>query len=137
MGLFDDLGKAMKKVEDEINKAELDKQVKDLDQGMNRTGHELSAEIKKAQDASSQKATVPAPASAGSAGARSPHPGYAKITAWVKRTQGSRISQISDPLQKKTELEQMTAEACSGLSEKTRNGFLAYLKSQNYEQLLR
>ncbi len=137
MGLFDDLGKAMKKVEDEINRAELDKQVKDLDQGMNKRGHELSAEVKAAQDSSSQKTTPPAPASAGSTSARTPHPGYAKITAWVKRTHGSRISAIADPLRKKTELEQMTAEACSGLSEKTRNGFLAYLKSQDYEQLLK
>jgi hypothetical protein len=135
MGLFDDLDKAMKKVEAEINKAELDKQVKDLEQGMNKAGHELSAEIKNAQDSPSQKAT--APVSTGSAGARSPHPGYAKITAWVKRTWGSRISSISDPDKKKTELEQMAAESCSGLSEKTRKGFLAYLKSQNYEQLLK
>jgi len=137
MGLFDDLGKAMKKVNDEINRAELGKQVKDLDQGMNKTGHELSAGMKKAQDSSLQKTTAPAPASAGSAQTRPPHPGYAKITAWVKRTHGGRISAISDPDQKKIELEQMTAEACSGLSEKTRKGFLAYLKSQNYEQLLR
>ncbi|MGA2122395.1 MAG: hypothetical protein ABSG49_10215 [Methanoregula sp.] len=79
MGLFDDLDAAMKKVEGEINKAELDKQVKDLDLGMNKTGHEISAEIKKSKDSPPQKASAPAPASASSAGARSPHPGYAKI----------------------------------------------------------
>jgi hypothetical protein len=50
MALFDDLGKAMKKVDDEIKKAELDKQVKELEQGINKAGHELSQEIKKAQE---------------------------------------------------------------------------------------
>lgn len=137
MGLFNELGKAMKKVEGEINKAELDKQVKDLDQGMNKTGHELSAEIKKSQGSPLQKASAPAPASASSAGARSPHPGYAKITAWVKRTGGSRINTVSDPNRKTPGLEQVAAESCSGLSQKTRKWFLAYLKSQNYEQLLK
>jgi uncharacterized protein YdcH (DUF465 family) len=55
MALFDDLGKAMKKVDDEIKKAELDKQVKDLEQGINKAGHELSQEIKKAQDTLNQE----------------------------------------------------------------------------------
>jgi len=133
VGLFDDLGKEMKKVESEINRAELDRQVKDLEEGINKAGHELSAEIKNAKGSQKSTATV----STGGTGARSPHPGYAKITAWVKRTWGSRLSSISDPDKKKTELEQMAAESCSGLSEKTRKGFLAYLKSQNYEQLLK
>jgi|WetSurMetagenome_2_1015567.scaffolds.fasta_scaffold126311_2 hypothetical protein len=51
MALFDDLAKEMKKVDDEIRKAELDQQLKDLEQGINKAGHELSQEIKKAQDA--------------------------------------------------------------------------------------
>lgn len=59
MALFDDLGKEMKKVEAEIHKADLDKQVRDLEQGINKAGHELSAEIRKAQDSASQEKTAP------------------------------------------------------------------------------
>jgi hypothetical protein len=135
MGLFDELGKAMKQVETEINKAELDKQIKELEQGMNKAGHELSAEIKKAQD--TPASGTPQASDGKSAPARTPHPGYAKITAWVKRTCGSRIGALSDPSQRTLELEQITTDACSGMSEKTRKGFLAYLKSQHYEQLLK
>ena len=64
MGLFDELGKAMKQVETEINKAELDKQIKDLEQGMNKAGHELSEELKKSQD-SPASGTPQAPAGQG------------------------------------------------------------------------
>jgi hypothetical protein len=52
------------------------------------------------------------------------------------RYQG-KLAGISDPLQKKLELEQFSAEASSGLSPKAKKGFLEYLKSQNYEQLLK
>jgi hypothetical protein len=134
MGLFDELGKAMKQVETEINKAELDKQIKDLEQGMNKAGHELSEELKKSQEPPAPGTTQP---STGKAAARTPHPGYAKITAWVKRTCGDRIGALSDPAQRTLELEQITTDACSGMPEKTRTGFLAYLKSQNYKQLLK
>ncbi|NMB77973.1 MAG: hypothetical protein GYA23_02620, partial [Methanomicrobiales archaeon] len=47
------------------------------------------------------------------------------------------IAAVNDPYQKRTELEQVAAEATSGLSAKAKKGFLDYLKSQNYEQLLK
>ncbi|MDD4136604.1 MAG: hypothetical protein PHT99_01745 [Methanoregula sp.] len=59
MGLFDDLGKDMKKVELEIHKTDLDKQIKDLEQGIHMAGHEISAGIKKAQDSASGENTAP------------------------------------------------------------------------------
>jgi hypothetical protein len=57
MGLFDELGKEMKKAEAEIHKADLDKQVRDLEQGINKAGLELSAEVRKAQDSASLEKT--------------------------------------------------------------------------------
>ncbi|MDD1694393.1 MAG: hypothetical protein LUQ71_06675 [Methanoregula sp.] len=59
MTLLDDLGTEMKKVETELHKAELDKQIRDLGQGINKAGHELSAEILKSQDSPSAENTVP------------------------------------------------------------------------------
>jgi len=59
MGLFEDLGKDMKKVEAEIHKADLDRQIKDLEQGINKAGHEVSAGIRRAQDSASQENTAP------------------------------------------------------------------------------
>ncbi|MFA4823581.1 MAG: hypothetical protein WC593_00335 [Methanoregula sp.] len=55
----------------------------------------------------------------------------------MKRNYRSKITALSDPYQMKLELEQFSAEACSGMSLKAKKGFLDYLKSQNYEQLLR
>ena len=135
MGLFDDLNKAMKQAEEEIKKSGLDQSMKDLEQGLNKAGKDIDQSLKsqpsgQAEPTASQKATP-------AAGARQPHPGYAKIAAWVKRKYGSKISGISDPYQKKLELEQISAEACSGMSSKAKKGFLDYLKSQNYEQLLK
>jgi hypothetical protein len=145
MGLFDELGKALKKVEDEVNKSDLDKHPKGVEEGLNKAGRDIDADVKKtqapAQPASMSSpvpaAALPAHAPTGRTVPQSPHPGYAKITAWMKRKYKGRITGSGDPLQKNLELEQLTAEACSGLSAKTRKGFMEYLKKQNYEQLLR
>jgi len=145
MGLFDDLGKAIKKVEDEVKKSDLDKHLKGVEEGLNKAGKDIDTEIKKAQ-APAQPASPPSPVPAAALPAqtttgrpvpRSPHPGYAKIALWIKRKYKGRITGSGEPLQKNLELEQLTAEACSGLSAKTKKGFLDYLKAQNYEQLLR
>ena len=142
MGLFDDLGRALKKVEDEVKKSDPDKPLKDVDQGLNKAGKDISTEVSKsgkpAQPASPAPAAArPAQPSTGRSVPRSPHPGYAKIAAWMKRTYKSRISGAGDPLQRSLELEQLSAEACSGLSAKTKKGFMDYLKKQNYEPLLK
>ena len=68
---------------------------------------------------------------------RSPHPGYGKIAAWMKRKYKDRIPRSGEPFQQALQLEQLTAEACSGLPAKTKKGFLDYLKKQNYEPLLK
>ncbi|HII99893.1 MAG TPA: hypothetical protein HA272_11725 [Methanoregula sp.] len=120
MGIFDEIDKALKKVEAEVKKADLDKSFKDIGEGINKAGNEVSHEI--------NKATTPA---------RTPHPGYSRITAWMKTRYKAKISGVSDPCQKNLELELIAAEATSGLSAKTKKGFLDYLKSQNYEQLLK
>jgi hypothetical protein len=145
MGLFDDLGKALKKVEDEVKKSDLEKHLKDVEQGLNKAGKDISAEVDKARDpAQPASPAPPAPPAAlpehtttGKSVPRSPHPGYVKIAAWMKQTYKGRISGTGDPLQRNLELEQLTAEACSGLSAKTKKGFLDYLKKQNYEPLLK
>ncbi len=135
MGLFDDLNKAMKQAEEEIRKSGLDQRMRDLEQGLNKAGKDVDPGLKN-PSSGQPEATAPRQVTPAS-GTRQPHPGYAKIAAWVKRKCGSRISEISDPCQKNLELEQMSAEACSGLSSKAKKGFLDYLKSQNYEQLLK
>ncbi len=136
MGIFDEIDKAMKKVENEVKKADLDRQFRNLGDGIGKAGSDISRGIN----------NVPAPAEsrpADTAGhspapARAPHPGYARITAWVRTRYRSKIDgALGDPYQKRLELEQMTAEATNGLSAKARKGFLDYLKKQNYEQLLR
>jgi hypothetical protein len=145
MGLFDDLGKALKQVEEEVKKSDLDKHLKNVEQGLNKAGKDVSTEINKAtvpaQTASTSPsapdAAQPAHTSAGHSVPRSPHPGYAKIAAWMKRTYKGRISGAGDPLQRNLELGQLSAEACSGLSAKTKKGFMDYLKKQNYEPLLK
>jgi len=45
MGLMGDLSSSMKKVEDTIHKADVDQQVRDIGQEINRTGHDLSLKI--------------------------------------------------------------------------------------------
>jgi len=142
MGLFDDLGKALKQVEDEVKKSDLDKHIKDVGQGLNKAGRDISAEAGKAsarkEPASPGPATtLPPDTSTGRSFPRSPHPGYVKIAAWMKRNYKSRITGSGDTFQQGLQLEQLTAEACSGLSGKTKKGFMDYLKKQNYEPLLR
>jgi hypothetical protein len=142
MGLFDDLGKALKKVEDDVKKSDLDQQLKNVGEGLNKAGRDISAEVDKAR--SPAQPAQPAPAAAlspqtpaGHSVPRSPHPGYQKIAAWMKRNYKDRIAGSGDNFQKSLQLEQLTAEACSGLSAKARKGFMDYLKKQNYEPLLR
>lgn len=134
MGIFDDLNKAMKKVEEEVKKADLDKHLKDLGNGINKAGSDLSKEIDKAGIPAQHQpvvAATPAPS------ARRTHPGYSRLTAWMKTQYKGKIAAVSDPYKSRLELEQITAEATSGLSPKAKRGFLDYLKSQNYEQLLK
>jgi len=142
MGLFDDLGKALKQVEDEVKKSDLDKHIKDIEQGLNKAGRDISAETGNAsaptEPASPGPATTRPPnTSTGRSPSRSPHPGYVKIAAWMKRNYKDRITGSGNTFQQGLQLEQLTAEACSGLSEKTKKGFMDYLKKQNYEPLLR
>jgi len=143
MGLFDDLGKALKKVEDEVKKSDIEKHVKDIEQGLNKAGKDISADIDKAR-APAQKATpqpasaLPAHTSTGRSVPRSHDKGYAKIAAWMKRTYKDRITSSSrDSFQQGLQLEQLTAEACSGLPAKAKKGFMDYLKKQDYEPLLK
>jgi hypothetical protein len=146
MGIFDELGKALKQVEDEVKKTDLDKHIKDVEQGLNKAGKDVSAEINKATaPAKPASPAQPAPAAARPSGtstgrsvSRSPHPGYAKIAAWMKRNYRDRITPGSgDTFQQSLQLEQLTAEACSGLPAKTKSGFLDYLKKLGYEPLLK
>ncbi len=134
MGLFDDFKKVVQQAEGEIRKSGLDQRLNELEQGLNKTGKDIDQSLK---NQSSGPSYTPSPQATSGTGTRQPHPGYTRIAAWVKSKYSSRISGISDPSQKKLELEQMSAEACSGLSSKAKKGFLDYLKSQNYEQLLK
>jgi hypothetical protein len=134
MGIFDEFSKAMKKVEDEVKKADLDKQFRDLGEGINKAGSDLSHELNKPTTPAGQQAAPAAAPSTGSA--RKPHPGYKRITAWMKTRYQGKIAGITGS-SKNLELEQICAEASSGLSPKAKRGFLEYLKSQNYEQLLK
>jgi hypothetical protein len=135
MGLFDDLNKAMKQAEEEIKKSGLDQRMKYFEQGLNKAGKDIDQSLKN-QPPGHPDATIP-PHAPPASGARPPHPGYAKIAAWVKTNYRAKITALSDPFQKKLELEQISSEACSGMSSKAKKGFLDYLKSQNYEQLLK
>jgi hypothetical protein len=142
MGLFDELGKALKQVEEDVKKSDIDKHLKDVEQSLNKAGKDISTEVDKAR-APAQPAptapaeTMPAHTPAGRSISRSPHPGYAKIAAWMKRNYKDRIAGSGDSFQRGLQLEQLTAEACSGLSAKARKGFMDYLKKQNYEPLLK
>ena len=141
MGIFDDLGNALKKVEDEVKKADLDRQFKGIGDGLNKAGKDISAEIDKARTPSRPATAAPAapaaPVSPSAKPARSPHPGYQKIAAWMKRNYRDRLAGSGSSAQRSLELEQLAAEACTGLSEKARKGFMEYLKNQNYEPLLK
>jgi hypothetical protein len=123
MGLFDDLSKALKQVEDEVKKSDPDK---------------ARASAQPASPApSAPAAAVPKNTSTIQSVPRSPHPGYAKIAAWMKRNYKNRITGSGDNFPQGLQLEQLTAEACSGFSAKTKKGFMDYLKKQNYEPLLK
>lgn len=126
MGLFDEFNKALKKVEDEINKAEIDKAI-------NKAETDIRNELSEKQSGESpaKKDSPPAPAPA------RPHPGYARITAWVKERYRGKMKPTTDSYQKNLEMEMIATEACAGLSPKAKKGFLDYLKKQNYEQLLK
>lgn len=138
MGLFDDLGKALKKVEEDVKKSDLDRQLKGLEQGLNKAGKDISSEINKATaPAQAPPAAAPPANPPGHTATRSPHPGYQKIAAWMKRNYRDRITGSVTGSDKGLQLEQLTAEACRGLSAKTKKGFIDYLKKQNYEPLLK
>lgn len=141
MGLFDDLGKALKQVEDEVKKSDLDKHLKNVGQGLNKAGKDISAEVDKARSPSptapSAQASAQPANTQGRPASRSPHPGYQKIAAWMKRNYKDRISGSGDQYQTGLQLEQLTAEACRGLPAKAKKGFMDYLKKQNYEPLLK
>jgi hypothetical protein len=142
MGLFDDLGKALKKVEEDVKKSDLDQQLKNVGQGLNKAGRDISAEVDKARSPAqpaqpAPAAAPPAPTPASRPASRSPHPGYQKIAAWMKRNYKDRIAGSGGNFEQGLQLEQLTAEACSGLSAKAKKGFMDYLKKQNYEPLLK
>jgi hypothetical protein len=138
MGLFDDLGKALKKVEDEVKKSDLDKHLKNVGDGLNKAGKDISAEVNKNHSpAPSAPASAQPADTRGRPASRSPHPGYQKIAAWMKRNYKDRIAGSGDPYQRGLQLEQLTAEACRQLPEKAKKGFMDYLKKQNYEPLLK
>jgi hypothetical protein len=132
MGFLDEINNAMKKVEEEVRKAELDKHFKELEQGLNNAGSGNSG-VNTTPPAPVHNQAAPSPANP----ARSYHKGYSRITAWMKTRYQGKLAGMKDPLQKKLELEQLSAEACGGLSPKAKKGFLDYLRSQNYEQLLK
>jgi hypothetical protein len=143
MGLFDELGKVLKQVEDEVKKSDIDKHLKDVEQGLNKAGKDISTDIDKARAPAQPSSPAPSapvstqPAHTSTNKTRSPHPGYAKIAAWMKRNYKDRITGPGDTFQKGLQLEQLTAEACSGLPAKAKKGFMDYLKKQNYEPLLK
>jgi hypothetical protein len=142
MGLFDDLGKALKKVGEEVKKSDIDRHLQDVEKGLNKAGRDVSREIDKARSPaqpvpSPGPANPPPTAPRGWPATRSPHPGYQKIAAWMKRNYRDRITVSGDDPAKNLQLEQLSAEACRGLSAKTRKGFMEYLKKQNYEPLLK
>lgn len=142
MGLFEDLGKALKKVEDGVKKSAFEQQLNEIGQGLNRPGNGISPDAGNprlpAQPVSPPPvSSLPAHTSTAHSVPRSPGKGYAKIAAWMKRTYRNRITSSGDRYQQGLQLEQLTAEACSGLPAKTKKGFVDYLKKLNYEPLLK
>ena len=76
MGLFDDLGKALKQVEEEVKKSDLDKHLKNVGEGLNKAGKDISAEVNKNRSpASSAQASAPPSDTQARPASRSPHPG--------------------------------------------------------------
>jgi hypothetical protein len=136
MGLINNLGKALKNVGDEIKKSDPGKHLKNVEQAPDKAGKDLSNEAGKGR-APKQSGSEPATTPSGKPVPRSPHPGYTKIAAWMKRNYKDRIAGAGESDQRSLQLEQLTAEACSGLSAKAKKGFMEYLKKQNYEPLLK
>ena len=136
MGLIDNLGKALKNVGDEIKKSDPGKHVKNVEKAPEKAGKGLSTEAGEGR-APKQSGSEPATTPSGKPVPRSPHPGYTKIAAWMKRNYKDRIAGAGESDQRSLQLEQLTAEACSGLSAKAKKGFMEYLKKQNYEPLLK
>lgn len=129
VGVFDELNKAMKKVEDEVRKADLDRHFNEPEKDLNKSGREVQTTIQPPGTPASPAAPVQQ---------KTAHPGYAKITAWVKQKFKAKIAKKGDPYQSTLELEMMlNDEACKDLPSKTKKGFLAYLKNQKYEDLFR
>src|SRR5512138_1119491 len=123
MGFLDDLGNAIKKVEEDVKKSGLDQQLKGLEQDLNKAGKNLSQEAGKAMAPANPGSASPAPAAsaapvtpAGQQPAKANHPGYAKITAWMRRNYKDRLAVSGDISQTRLQLEQVTAEATHGLS---------------------
>ncbi len=98
MGLFDEFGKALKKVEDAVKKADPGKPLKDAEDQLNKAGKEISGKAGESQPPAQPAASLPAaPSGALPAGkSRQPHPGYAKIAAWMKTKYKDRIGGTSD-----------------------------------------
>ena len=102
MGLFDDLGKALKQVEEEVKKSDLDKHLKNVGEGLNKAGKDISAEVDKNRSPAVSRRHLHNRKHAGRPASRSPHPGYQKIAAWMKRNYKDRIAGSGDPFQRGT-----------------------------------
>ena len=63
------------------------------------------------------------------------HPGYSRIALWVRKKYGAKLQ--TGAAEGTAGVAQLVDEATAGLSEKTKKGFLEYLRRQNYEQLLK
>lgn len=137
MGFLDDIGKAFKKVEEEVQKSDLDKHLKNVEEGLNKAGRDISAEAGRARAPAQPAQGQPEQKPATGAVPRASHPGYVKIAAWMKRNYQDRISVAGDKYQTRLALEQIAAEATAGIPAKARKGFMEYLKNQNYEPLLK
>lgn len=111
MGIFDEIGRAAQQIDRTIRNA-------DPDRAQGTTGR---------SEDFSRSAKPP----------RAPHPGYSRITAWIRTTYPGKLPVSDDPYQKRLELELLVSEATRDLPARTRKGFTDYLKSQDYEQLLR
>jgi hypothetical protein len=137
MGIFDELNKSLKQSKNELKEGDVNRQLKELGLELGKAGRELSSESGKTRGTAGQPAALPGQIQSQTESARNPHKGYSRLAAWVKTKHSSRIKAISDPYQQKLVLELISNDACCELPEKTKNGFLAYLKNQNYEQLLK
>lgn len=131
IGIFDELDKAMKKVGEEVKKADLDKNLSSLERGISTAEKNVKSELEQSKKPEPPPSPAPGPQ-------KTFHHGYSRITAWVRQKYKGRIPKKTDPFQTTLELEMMLQnEACKDLPDKTKKGFLAYLKHQKYEDLFR